>query len=433
MVIFVKPVKHSLNIWNGRREDQWEVRSKGGGGGGVGGGDGACICAKTWGRACVCVCWFGASSDETHSAVWYFQHWRILHSSATHGSNLNSKPRQSASVYICVCVWVCVGVCVHVWIALQPRAAILHISVTHFSSSSSVLPKQHTHKTIVFVFISPSIFCASPCVRSPSFNISCCWEHIYSELSLSFFLSPLFILTLFLFRKKRKPFYPSLLLSSFSFCTFINLPPLSISHCTPNVLCPHRSFSPSPPLTISSILSIPSSLQPLLNKFAWLFRSIGSFYPQLPVTPSLPDPTPSFSLLDSSATKNTEKALFSLFLHFSQFCIPSFPHAHPTSSSTVLVSPLPLVLPRSSPSPPTPFPRFAPASSLLLVCISVVLGTAVKGKQRNWKFVSVTRVKEGQGGRESRGGSRQRRGEECQYNLLTQQWTVKQAKEECEH
>lgn len=86
----------------------------------------------------------------------------------------------------------------------------------------------------------------------------------------------------------------------------------------------------------------------------------------------------------------------------------------------------------------TPPSFFAPTSSLLLACIGVVLGTAVKGKQRNWKFVSVTRVKEGQGGRESSGGGegadRGGRGEgECQYNLLTQQWTAKQAKEESEH
>lgn len=145
MVIFVKPAKRSLNIWHGRGEDQWEVRSK----------DVGVGCA----RARVCV-WGGGACVPVRMGAWVCVGMvqvvmkRILHcdifnttkfhsSSTTHGNNLNSKQHQC--VHSCVCVCVCTRVCD----GLQSQATILHIPVAYSSSlsSSSVskTTRAHTH------------------------------------------------------------------------------------------------------------------------------------------------------------------------------------------------------------------------------------------------------------------------------------------------
>lgn len=219
-----------------------------------------------WGvRARACV-WGGGACVPVRMGAWVCVGMvqvvmkRILHcdifnttkfhsSSTTHGNNLNSKQHQCVHSCVCVCVYT------RVWwspvtsdySSYSCRLLFFPLIFLCLQNNVRAHTHKHTHKTIVFVFIRPSIFFAPPCVRL--------LRSIFHAVESVSILSSLF-LSLFLYtpslpplppslpRLKKPSLHTSLLLSSPSFCTSINLytphppPPLSISHCTPNVLCP---------------------------------------------------------------------------------------------------------------------------------------------------------------------------------------------------
>lgn len=181
-------------------------------------------------------------------------------------------------------------------------------------------------------------------------------------------------------------------------------------------------------LTFSSTLSFPLPPPPLLfslsshllGPLCWLsLRDCSKVSAPLllPLTPH------SFSLLIPPwiplQPKHRESPVLSfctslVFLHLlSTSSSPSSPFSfsHPILVAPLLLILLPLFSSSSALLSSAPSPSLLPpVSSLLLACTSVVLGTAVKGKQRDWKFVSVSWVREGQGGRESSRGGEGARG-----------------------
>lgn len=265
MVIFVKPAKRSLNIWHGRGEDQWEVRSKDVG---VGGCERACV----WGGgACVPVrmgAWVCVGMVQVvmkrilHCDI--FNTTKFHSSSTTHGNNLNSKQHQC--MHLCVCVHACVMVSSHKWlffIFLSPTLLPSHLPLSPKQRARTHTHK-HTHKTIVFVFIRPSIFFAPPCVRL--------LRSIFHAVESVSILSSLF-LSLFLYtpslpplppslpRLKKPSLHTSLLLSSPSFCTSINLytpHPHSLYLIALLMFCAPSNFFSQPWLPLSQFLSSPS-------------------------------------------------------------------------------------------------------------------------------------------------------------------------------